>query len=206
MNLKETYNKIAEDWHKQHKDDDWWVEGTDKFISFLKPNDLVFDVGCGGGTKSKYLINKGLKVFGIDFSEKMIEIAKREAPEAKFLAMDVKDLVNLDREFDGILAQAILLHIPKKEIPAVLKTLISKLKPDGYLYVAVKETKPGQNEEEVKTEDDLGYKYQRFFSYFIPDEIKKYLIDSGLKIVYENILSGQRSATKTRWIQIIGQK
>jgi hypothetical protein len=29
MDLKSTYNKIAEDWHKNHQQDDWWVEGID---------------------------------------------------------------------------------------------------------------------------------------------------------------------------------
>ena len=82
--LKSTYNHIAEDWHKDHKEDTWWVEGTDKFVSFLKYNSLVLDVGCGAGVKSNYLINKGLKIVGLDFSEKMIEIAKREVPKVGF--------------------------------------------------------------------------------------------------------------------------
>lgn len=75
MNLKETYNKIADDWFKDHKVDDWWVEGTDQFISLLKPGASVLDVGCGAGLKSKYLSEKGLQVVGIDFSDKFIERA-----------------------------------------------------------------------------------------------------------------------------------
>ena len=89
MNLKETYDKIAEDWHSDHKKDDWWIEGTDKFISYLSKGDLVLDVGCAGGIKSKYLMQKGLNVVGIDFSEKMIEIAKREFPNGEFLVKDL---------------------------------------------------------------------------------------------------------------------
>jgi len=89
MNLKETYDKIAEDWHSDHKKDDWWIEETDKFISYLSKGDLVLDVGCAGGIKSKYLMQKGLNVVGIDFSEKMIEIAKREFPNGEFLVKDL---------------------------------------------------------------------------------------------------------------------
>lgn len=84
MNLKDTYDKISENWHQDHKKDDWWIEGTDKFISFFKKGDLVLDVGCAGGIKSKYLIERGLNVIGIDFSKEMIRIAKREEPNGTF--------------------------------------------------------------------------------------------------------------------------
>ena len=108
MDLRETYNKIAEDWHKAHKQNNWWVEGTDKFASFLKPNSLVLDAGCGAGTESKYLIKKGLKIFGIDFSDKLIEIAKREVPSGKFFVMDLNEADRLKERFDGIFIQYLL--------------------------------------------------------------------------------------------------
>lgn len=36
MNLKDTYNKIANDWVK-NTTSTWWHESTDRLISFLKP-------------------------------------------------------------------------------------------------------------------------------------------------------------------------
>ena len=202
MGLKSTYDKIAEDWHEDHKNDDWLLEGTDAFISFLSKGNLILDVGCGTGIKAKYLIDHGLKVIGIDFSDKMIEIAKRENPAGDFRVLDLKDISKIQEDFDAVFAQAVLLHIPKNEAESTLKSLIAKLKPSGYLYVAVKESRPGKSEEEIKEEEDYGYKYERFFSYFTKDEIKKYLIDIGLKIVYEIITT----SGKTNWIQIVGQK
>src|SRR5687767_10527397 len=166
MDIKETYNKIAEEWHKDHQTDDWWRNGTDKFISFLKTEDLVLDVGCGGGTKSKYLIGKGLKVVGIDIAEKMIEIAKREVPQGEFMAMNLTDADKLEYLFDGIFMQAVLLHMPKKDALPILEKMVSKLKKDGYLYIAVKEKMPNGIEEEVKVDNDYGYDYERFFSYY----------------------------------------
>jgi SAM-dependent methyltransferase len=202
MNLRDTYNKIAKDWHKDHQADDWWVEGTNKFTSFLKPGDLVLDVGCGGGTKSKYLLGKGLKIVGIDFSDELIKIAQREVPEAEFKVMNMYDAGNLDMKFDGLFAQASLLHIPKKDLPNILHILASKLKPHGFLYVAVKGALPGKPEEETKEENDYGYPYQRFFSYYSIDELIKHFEDLGLKIVYKDI----KTMGKTDWLQIIGEK
>lgn len=205
-NLKNTYNKIAEDWHKDHEKDDWWQEGTDKFISYFNKGDSILDVGCAGGVKSKYLINKGLKVSGIDFSEKLIEIAKKEVPSGDFSVMDINDIDKLKKKFDGIFIQAVLLHIPKEKVEGVLKKIVEKLNLGGYLYVAVKEKREGGVEEEIKKENDYGYEYERFFSYFSLDEVKTYFKNVGVKMIYEKEEPPSRATRKTNWIQGIGKK
>lgn len=202
MNLKETYNKIAKDWHKDHLADTWSIRGAEIFTSFLKPGSLVLDVGCGGGLKSRYLINAGLKVIGVDFSKKMIEIAKCEVPEGKFFVMDIRDVEKMKVNFDGIFMQAVLLHISKKEIQNILQKLLKKLNKNSYIYIATKEKKENGLEEEIKTEKDYGYEYQRFFSYFTIDELKNYLNNLGLFVVYENATPSGNA----RWIQIIANK
>lgn len=205
MNLKDTYNKIAKDWEMIRSKHDWWISGTDEFASLFKTGDLVADIGCGSGEKSKYLFNKGLNIVGIDFSEKMIEIAEKKVPLAKFYVRDIKDDLGFDGQFDGMFANAVLLHIPKKEVLQVIDNLLKNLKTGGYFYVAAKEIKPGKSDEEIKVEIDesLGYQYERFFSYFTLDEMKKYFEDSGLKICYENIVP---SGHANKWIQVIGRK
>jgi SAM-dependent methyltransferase len=200
--LRDTYNKIAEDWHCDHHDDDWWHEGTDKYISFFKPGDTVLDVGCGTGVKSKYLLNKGLNVTGIDFSEKLIAIAMQDVPTGCFFLKDIYLPLGLKQQFDGAFAQAVLLHFPKKEIPKILSNILEPLKAGGYFYIALKEKRPEEKEEGMVMESDYGYEYERFFSYFNLDEVKKYLTDAGLEIAYENVAKfGRRN-----WIQVIAKK
>jgi trans-aconitate methyltransferase len=202
MNLRETYNRIAGDWHKDHKISDWWVEGTNKFVSFLPKSANVLDVGCGPGDKSKFLSQKGLRIIGIDFSENLIDISRKNAPDAHFIVMDMKDVGQITHLFDGIFAQASLLHIPKNEIQEVLGTLISKLTPGGYLYVAVKGMRDNGVEEETLEENDYGYPYKRFFSYFSMDELVKYFSDLHLEIVYKD----SKLVGRTNWLQIVGKK
>lgn len=74
MDLKDTYDKIAEDWHADHNSDDWWQEGTDAFVSLLSPGAHILNVGCGAGHKVKYLTARGFKVTGVDFSENLLAI------------------------------------------------------------------------------------------------------------------------------------
>lgn len=202
MNLKDTYNKIAEDWNRDHHDDTWWHEGTKKFISFLDHGDQVLDVGCGAGHKTKYLVEHGLKAIGTDLSEKMLGIAKREVPEVNFIVQDMRDTNQLKRQFDGIFAQACLLHIPKKEAQIVIEAILTKLKSGGYFYIAVKELKSGSKEEEILEENDYGYKYERFFSYYTLDEVKNYFTKLKMKIVFEDVTNSGH----TNWVQVIAKK
>jgi len=202
MNLKETYNRIAEDWHRDHQPDDWWIEGADVFVALLKPGALVLDVGCGGGTASKYFLEKGLRVIGTDFAEKQIEIAERNVPDAAFLVSDLKGTDALPYDFDGIFMKAVLLHVQKKEAAETLKTVVKRLKDGGCLYVSVKEQRPGQAEEEVKIEDDYGYRYERFFSYFTQDEVEDYMREASLEIVHAET----EGSGHTKWIQVIGRR
>ena len=76
------------------------------------------------------------------------------------------------------------------------------LKKKGYLYVAVKELSPDHAEEEELVENDYGYEYKRFFSYYSLDELKNYLIGSNMEIVYETVTQ----SGKTRWVQVITKK
>jgi 2-polyprenyl-3-methyl-5-hydroxy-6-metoxy-1,4-benzoquinol methylase len=200
MDLKSTYNKIAEDWFRDHEEDVWWHEGTAKFISLLPKGATILDIGCGAGMKSKYLSDKGFKVTGMDFSEKMIEIAKREVLGVDFFVGDVYELDSYEKKFDAVFAQAVLLHIPREKVMEVLQKFKNRLNPNGTLYLAVKEIKNGVDSE-VRRENDYGYDYDRFFSYFTLPEIKEYVEKLDLKIVWENIAT----FGKTNWIQVIAK-
>ena len=201
MNLKSVYNKIAEDWFKDHHDDTWWQEGTEKFINELPNSATILDVGCGAGVKSKYLSEKGYKVTGIDFSEKMIEIAKREHPEIDFEIIDIYEIDKYTKTFDGVFAQASLLHIEKSRIKEVLENLKNKLNPGGLLYVAVKGIREDGIEERIKKENDYGYEYERFFSYYSLPELENYFHEIGLEVVWQM----NNRVGKTDWLQIVGR-
>lgn len=57
-----------------------------KIVS-AKTNGRILDIGFGTGTLTKRLCDNGFRVTGIDFSEKMIEIAESKM-KAKFLCYD----------------------------------------------------------------------------------------------------------------------
>lgn len=48
-------------------------------------NGLVVDLGCGSGIWAHELIKTGYEVLGIDISEAMLKIARKRAPQARFI-------------------------------------------------------------------------------------------------------------------------
>lgn len=200
--LRETYNKIASHWANDHLNDAWWVEGTNVFLGYLPPGAHILDVGCGNGWKSRYMLDRGYRVTGIDLSDGMIDLARQQAPEAEFIVMDLADIDQVCGNFDAIFAQAVLLHIPKNDVQQSVRLLTTKLAPGGYMYVAVKDRRPGQAEEEVKIEHDYGFDYARFFSFYSQSEVLEILRAVGLTIVYSTLTR----YNTTDWIQVIAQK
>jgi ubiquinone/menaquinone biosynthesis C-methylase UbiE len=74
----------------------------------------LLDAGCGEGYLSRYYASKGAIVTGVDFSEKMIEIAKEKSGDSpvKFQVGNLCDLKEFsDSDFDMILCNLVLLNV-----------------------------------------------------------------------------------------------
>jgi SAM-dependent methyltransferase len=51
---------------------------------------LVVDLGCGSGILAQALLVAGYDVLGVDVSQAMIRLARRQAPKAKFVAQSLR--------------------------------------------------------------------------------------------------------------------
>ena len=110
----------------------YFVDLIDQHIK-LGPGSRVLDYGCGPGRISKeILIRHDVRVYGADISPRMLAFAMAHTNNPRFLAMSP---VMLDEvmAFDAIIATWVLQHIP--DVERTLGVLISKLKPNGRLFV-----------------------------------------------------------------------
>src|SRR5258706_15877090 len=102
--VKEGYEKIAADYASKRNQFES-LAYLKQFASLIKKGRTILDVGCGAGKPvDEFLIKEGFAVNGIDISEKMIELAKKNVPEAFY---EVKDMTQLkDGEYcvDGIVS------------------------------------------------------------------------------------------------------
>lgn len=158
-------------------------EEIEKFFSFLSPQAKILDIGCGCGRDAKQFSDAGFQVIGIDFSEKMIEIAKQRGLKAEFFVMDIESASFAKNSFGGVWAGMSLLHIPKDKLSLVLKRIYDLLKRDGLFYLSLKKG----HGEGIEKDDRYGGR-EKFWSYFTEQEIQKYLTDAGFTVLECNTL------------------
>jgi demethylmenaquinone methyltransferase/2-methoxy-6-polyprenyl-1,4-benzoquinol methylase len=67
----------------------------------VQPGDLVLDACCGTGDLAIAAVRAGGRVTGLDFSERMLELAGRKAPELDWVTGDLLKLPFPDASFDA---------------------------------------------------------------------------------------------------------
>lgn len=133
---KKDYNLIAEEFSRTRKKP--WEEIKILFNDYLIFGEKVLDLGCGNGRYFPFFKEKRINYFGIDFSEKLIEIAKNKYPEGNFQVGDALNLPFPENFFDKVYSIATLHHIPSKEFRLqFLKEIKKILKPEGILILTV---------------------------------------------------------------------
>ena len=117
--------------------------------NYLKKDEILLDIGMGTGTFAILCAKKGLNVVGIDFSEKMLDIARKNIEKEdltetiKIVKMPVIELDEkfADNSFDKITAILIFSELYFKEQEFCLNQIFRILKENGE-FVLIDEVKP----------------------------------------------------------------
>ncbi|TCN17248.1 class I SAM-dependent methyltransferase [Sinorhizobium americanum] len=95
----------------------------------------VLDVCTGPGMLARAAVDLGAQVVGLDFSSKVIEIARRNVPEAEFLEGDAQALPFDAENFDAIVCGYGIIHV--SDPPSAFSEMHRVLKLGGYLAASV---------------------------------------------------------------------
>ena len=127
----------------------------------------ILDLGCGPGRDLMAFRALGHEPIGVDGSPAFVAMARQhsgcEVWQQDFLALDLPAA-----HFDGIFANASLFHVPRQELPRVLRELRATLKPGGVLF----SSNPRGNNEE-------GWNRGRYGVYHDLASWRAYLVDAG---------------------------
>jgi SAM-dependent methyltransferase len=112
------------------------TEGRRRFVEALPPAARVLDAGCGSGRDSLAFKDLGFAVTAFDGSGVMVRKASAHT------GLDVLHLTFADvawrDAFDGVWANASLLHVPHAELPDVMARLRDALVPGGVWELSFK--------------------------------------------------------------------
>lgn len=137
-----------------------------RFLALLPPGGAILELGCGAGADSAQMLARGFDVHPTDWSLEMASEASRR------LGRPVETLLfhDLDKieAYDGIWANACLLHVPRAELAPILARIWRALKPAGYFYASFKAG-------EADGRDTLN----RYYNYPSADWLRANYADAG---------------------------
>ncbi|MBP9777980.1 MAG: class I SAM-dependent methyltransferase [Rickettsiaceae bacterium] len=176
----EDYEKIA-DWFDNVRMRDLSFEKPylDLVASHTKKAGKVLDLGCGMGEPvTKYFIDNGFQVTGVDGSINMIEKAQRYLPQAKFYVQDMRDL-KLQEKFDAIILWHSLFHLSAEDQKLMLKIIAQHINPGGILLFTT-----GHKEGEVWSDNGGENLYHSSLS---PTQYQELLRSNYFKLILNKI-------------------
>ena len=102
------------------------------FLPLLPANGAVLDLCCGSGRLSHWLTVRGFEVSGVDGSEEMVRLARKNAPRASFRVADVRRFREPE-SFDGVLCTFDSLnHLASgDDLLTVFQNIARSLRPRG---------------------------------------------------------------------------
>jgi ubiquinone/menaquinone biosynthesis C-methylase UbiE len=112
-------------------------EVNEFFFANCSKGDKVLDIGCGHGIVSEYLAERGIDMWAMDISEKLLDnfkarIAGKNLP-IEITRGDAYNTPYKDGQFDVVVARMFLPHFP--DWPLVLKEMTRITKPGGKMLV-----------------------------------------------------------------------
>ncbi|UCE37105.1 MAG: class I SAM-dependent methyltransferase [Thermoplasmata archaeon] len=175
--VQESYNRLG----KSYQDTRLKVKNIDelkRFTELIPQKGKILDAGCGTGLPTtRYLIENGYEVIGIDFSDEMLRLAKENVPDAVFIKQNIIDLDFPDNFFDGLISLYVIIHISREKHRGLFQQFHEILKPGGILLVTM-----GSMELE-ETGEFLGE--EMYWSHYNPKTSLKLIEESGFSIIEE---------------------
>jgi len=137
-----------------------------RFLALLPPEATVLELGCGAGADSAEMLARGFDVRPTDGSLEMTHVASRRLgrPVETLLFHDLNEV----EAYDGVWANACLLHVPRSELAHVLALIWRALKPGGHFYASFKTGA-------AEGRDSLD----RYYNYPTPDWLRATYSEAG---------------------------
>jgi SAM-dependent methyltransferase len=132
----------------------------------LQPGAAILELGCGAGGDSAEILARGFDLSPTDGSPEMAEVASRRLgrPVETLLFHDLDEV----EAYDGVWANACLLHVPRPDLAQVLTLIWRALKSGGLFYASFK-----------AGEEDGRDTLNRYYNYPSPEWLRDTYASAG---------------------------
>jgi SAM-dependent methyltransferase len=177
---REFYDAVAEDYAERFRGD-LAAKPLDRGIltayAELVAGGEVADLGCGPGRVTGQLAGLGLSVFGLDLSEAMLTIARRENPGLRFERGSMTALDVPDGTLTGVVSWYSSIHTSVEQLPALFAEFARVLLPAGHLLLAFQ-----VGDRPRHLDRPFGHPVSLDFLRRQPDEMAELLEEAGFEL------------------------
>ena len=181
-NQKQVWENIAEEWHEYKK-----FPATSTIDFLKKQKGKVLDFGSGSGRHLTKIKNG--KMYLLDFSNNMIELAKKKAKEqkieAEFVVSSMTKTPYENTFFDSAICISALHCLTSSEQKEAVKELYRILKPKAQVFIGVwnKKSKRLKRHKEKEALIKWGDKGERYYYLFDEKEVQDLFKKQKFKII-----------------------
>ncbi|WP_153771710.1 class I SAM-dependent methyltransferase [Labrenzia sp. CE80] len=164
------------------------------FLSALPDNARILELGCGAGQDSEFMISQGYSVQPTDGSPEIAKAAQARLgiPVQQLLFEDLDD----QAAYDGIWANACLLHVPRTSLASVLAHVFAALRGGGQFFASFK-----------AGEEDGRDRFGRYYNYPSARRLKDlYKTLPWQSVVIESGKGGGYDGLPTDWLYVTATK
>ncbi len=153
-----------------------------------EPGMKILDVGIGTGNLAQRFLDFDCEIWGMDYSSRMLEEARKKTPDVKLLQVDVRSEwpSNLKVGFDRIVSAYTLHHLNLEGKIDVIKRMSSELLKEGGNIIIGDISFPTFSAR-AKAREQLAHVWDDYEYYWAADEFKTMIWGEGLYIAYEQI-------------------
>ena len=154
-----------------------------------KKGDRILDIGVGTGLLAARFYGKGYSIYGVDFSQRMLQKAEEKMPGGKFFCGDINRGLPAEvkkEKFDFIVSSYVLHHLKDKEKVEFLSKLYREnLMGKGKIIIGDIGFTDRKEMERCREKEAKKWDHNEY--YLIAEDIVPRLKRMGLKIDYEQI-------------------
>jgi cyclopropane fatty-acyl-phospholipid synthase-like methyltransferase len=147
-----------------------------RVLELIPEGSTVLDLGCGAGLVTADLTTRA-RIVGVDISAGQLELARRNAPTARFVRADMVDLAFAPGSFDAVVAFWTLIHVPREVHASLFARVHGWLKPGGLFAGTL-----GSGDNQAEHVPDF-YGAPMYWSHFDADTNRRLFRDAGFELV-----------------------
>jgi 2-polyprenyl-3-methyl-5-hydroxy-6-metoxy-1,4-benzoquinol methylase len=198
------YDHVAERYlSTKDPEDPLALDALQDLASLVPRGAAVLDLGCGAGIPvTRWLVDRGFTVTGVDVSARQLDLARTHAPGATFIKADMVEAAFEPEMFDAVVAFHSIIHVPRAEHPALLLSIHRWLKPGGVFLATLTVT-----DFEGRDVDWGGWGAPMVWSHYGRDANLAMLHEAGFDVHYAEPRTGNGIGEESEtWLWVLAGK